>query len=462
MLPTHPPAPFLSQGATSVADMSSQHVCTSCDHASNQWFGRCPACGAWSSAARPAPGSDDLVIATLDRAPPTATARLQTKISAADLVLGGGVVPGSVVLLAGEPGIGKSTLVLQLLGGLVAGGRSCLLVTGEESLSQVALRAGRLGLPLERLRAAASTSLSVLLAAAERERPEVLVVDSIQTLHDEQREGSPGSVTQVRGCACSLVAYAKRTATAILLVGHVTKEGAVAGPKALEHVVDAVLTLEGERSGSLRVLRATKNRFGSCEESGVLQMSGEGLRAVPDPSALLLADRRPGVTGSIVFPRLEGARPVLVEVQALVADSDLPHPRRVAHGVDPRRLALLLGVLAETVALKTGDKDVFVAAAGGLGVREPAADLALCLALFSAARHIPLPGDIVAFGEVGLGGETRRVPGSGRRLLEAARHGFRRAIVPGRAEAAVAGMQLSFADDLASALAVARAARAVA
>jgi DNA repair protein RadA/Sms len=385
---------------------------------------------------------------------------MSTGVAEIDAVLGGGIVPGSVVLLAGEPGIGKSTLVLQVLDGLGGGGHSCLLLTGEESLGQVALRAGRLGLPLHRLRAAASTSLSAVLAASGRERPDVLVVDSIQTLHDAGRDGAPGSVVQVRDCATALVAHAKATGTAVVAVGHVTKEGAVAGPKVLEHVVDAVLTLEGERTGTLRVLHVAKNRFGSCEESGVLQMSAHGLVPVPDPSALLLEDRSPGVTGSIVFPRLDGSRAVLVEVQALVSGSGLAHPRRVAQGTDPRRLDLLLGILAERAGLALGDRDVFVAAAGGLDVREPAADLALCLALFSATRGLAIPSTVVAFGEVGLGGEVRRIPGIGRRLSEAAGHGFRGAIVPGRAEVSALGMRIARADDLSTALAMTKQLRA--
>jgi DNA repair protein RadA/Sms len=439
------------------------HICTSCGHNSSQWFGRCPSCGAWSSAERPPAGAEPaLVVATLDRAPPADSTRLTTALPHVDVVLGGGVVPGSVMLVAGEPGIGKSTLVLQMIHGLTSEGSACLLVTGEESLAQVALRARRLGLPLDCLRVAASTSLAGVLQTAKRERPGVVFVDSIQTLRDDRLDGAPGSVRQVRECATSLVSHAKCTGTAVVLVGHVTKDGAVAGPKALEHVVDAVLMLDGERSGTLRVLRASKNRFGSSEESGVLRMSNRGLEPVPDPSALLLADRRPGVTGSVVFPRLEGTRAVLVEVQALVTGTGLPNPRRVAQGIDARRLALLLGVLSERGGLKLGDRDVFVAATGGLDVREPAADLALCLALFSAARGHPIGGDVVALGEIGLGGEVRRVPGTGRRLAEAASHGFGRAIVPGRAEATLARMKLVFVDELADALALAAKPRAVA
>jgi DNA repair protein RadA/Sms len=262
----------------------------------------------------------------------------------------------------------------------------------------------------------------------------------------------PGSVAQVRGCAARLVRHAKASGMAVLLVGHVTKEGAVAGPKALEHVVDSVLLIEGERSGSLRLLRAVKNRFGSCEETGVFQMSAGGLEGVPDPSAMLLADRRTGGTGSIVFPGLEGTRPVMVELQALVARSDLPHPRRVAIGVDARRMALLLGVLTSSMKVDLKDRDVFVAAAGGLAVREPGADLALCLALLSQARGVSVPSDVVALGEIGLAGEVRRVPGIERRLAEARRLGFHTAIVPRAVPASPAGVTRVRVERVAAAL----------
>jgi DNA repair protein RadA/Sms len=345
-------------------------------------------------------------------------------------VLGGGLVPGSVVLLAGEPGIGKSTLVLQLLDGAARAGAPSFLMTGEESIDQVSLRAARLGINNGGFLAAAGTSLNALLDACAEHRPRFLVVDSIQTLEDVDIEQGPGSITQVRDCAARLIQYAKASATSIVLVGHVTKEGSVAGPKTLEHMVDVVLALDGERSGSVRLLRSTKNRFGSCDETGVFTMEERGLQPVDDPSAMLLADRCEGISGSIVFPGLEGTRPVLMELQALVTDSELPQPRRVASGIDPRRLALMLGVLAERAGIKAGNSDVFVTAAGGLTVREPAADLPLALALCSAKNRVPIAEGIVAFGEVGLGGEVRRVPGSDRRLAEAARLGFRTAIVP--------------------------------
>jgi DNA repair protein RadA/Sms len=404
-------------------------VCTSCGRRTRKWFGRCPDCGAWSSAEQvtSAAPSSDLEVVSLSAAPARLD-RLSSGLDELDRVLGGGLVPGSVVLLSGEPGVGKSTLILQLLDG-VARAHAVLLITGEESVDQTSLRAARLGVDRNAVRVGGSFSLNDVLAACEREQPDVLVVDSIQTLCDSRLEQGPGSVVQVRECAAELVRHAKATGMAIVLVGHVTKDGQVAGPKTLEHVVDAVLSLEGERSGSIRLLRSVKNRFGSCDETGVFIMSPQGLIPVEDPSAMLLADRSRGLPGSVVFPALEGTRPTLVELQALVIPSDLPHPRRVAIGVDSGRLALLLGVLFKQEVI-TGKRDVFVSTAGGLAVREPGSDLPVCLALYSAASDRALDDRVVAVGEVGLGGEVRRVPGIERRLREAARLGFSTAIVP--------------------------------
>jgi DNA repair protein RadA/Sms len=404
-------------------------LCTSCGRRARKWFGRCPDCSAWSSAEQVtrADPSSDLQVVSLSAAPARLD-RLSSGLDELDRVLGGGLVPGSVVLLSGEPGVGKSTLILQLLDG-VARSHAVLLITGEESVDQTSLRAARLGVDRDSVRVGGSFLLNDVLAACERERPDVLVVDSIQTLCDSRFEQGPGSVVQVRECAAELVRHAKATGMAIVLVGHVTKDGQVAGPKTLEHVVDAVLALEGERSGSIRLLRSVKNRFGSCDETGVFIMSPHGLTAVEDPSAMLLADRSRGLPGSVVFPALEGTRPTLVELQALVVPSDLPHPRRVAIGVDSGRLALLLGVLFKHEVI-TGRRDVFVSTAGGLAVREPGSDLAVCLALYSAAFDRALDDRVVAIGEVGLGGEVRRVPGIERRLREAARLGFSTAIVP--------------------------------
>ncbi|MPZ91590.1 MAG: DNA repair protein RadA [Actinobacteria bacterium] len=429
------------------------HSCTACGFSSPRWFGRCPDCGEWNSAAEmTAVGSTSAVKVTTLGDNQSDVERFSTGLIEVDRVLGGGLVLGGVSLLAGEPGIGKSTLVLQLIDGLLRSNRRALLITGEESIGQVALRAARLGVERDRLRAAATASLADVLALAAAEQPDVLVVDSVQTLENAERDQSPGSVVQVRECASALVRYAKVSGTSVILVGHVTKDGTVAGPKTLEHIVDSVLALEGERTGTVRLLRATKNRFGSCDETGVFTMGERGLEAVGDPSAMLLADRRTGVSGSVVFCGLEGTRPVLVEIQSLVAEGSPPNIRRVPIGVDARRLALLVGVLHSRAGLDLSKRDLFVAAAGGFVIREPAADLPLCLAIHSAARGQAVAEDLVAIGEVGLGGEIRRVPGLPRRLAEAARLGFRRALVPRGTKSAVPALEVIEVTDVGHAL----------
>jgi DNA repair protein RadA/Sms len=406
-----------------------RHACEDCGFSAVKWFGKCPDCGSWNTAAvgssreEAAPQVSTLTVIEGD-------VRISTGMEEVDRVLGGGLVAGEVALLSGEPGIGKSTLVLQMVDGVRREGMRPLLVSGEEAISQVSLRARRLGIQGD-LPAVWATDLADVLALCGSERPDVLVVDSIQILADANVESPAGSPSQVRHCAAALVHVAKRSGTIVILVGHVTKDGSVAGPKALEHIVDAVLSLDGDRGGPMRLLRVLKNRFGSCEEIGVFQMNEDGLDPVPDPSSLLLADRLPGISGSLVFPGLEGGRPVLVEVQALVTGAAVQgQPRRVAIGLDARRLTLSLSVLGRRCQQPFGDRDVYAAVVGGLQVREPASDLPLALVLLSAKDEQPLPEGLVAFGEVGLGGEVRRVPGADRRLAEAARLGFHTAIVP--------------------------------
>ncbi|HYI45005.1 MAG TPA: DNA repair protein RadA [Actinomycetota bacterium] len=431
-----------------------RHHCDACGHESPRWFGKCPECGSWSSAKRHAAEPDGVVAESL--ASVTAvTLRLGTGIDEIDRILGGGLVRGSVNLLAGEPGVGKSTLLLQLLAGVASAGGRSLLVTAEESLDQVSQRAARLTLPSNKIDAVSTGFLQDALANARREEPDVLVVDSIQAIQDRSIEQGSGSLVQVRACSAELVALAKSSSMAMILVGHVTKDGAVAGPKTLEHIVDTVLSLEGERGGSLRLLRAMKNRFGSCEETGVFTMTPTGLHVVEDPSALLLADRLAQVSGSIVFPSIQGSRSLLVEIQALVNATNHVPPRRVALGLDQRRLALLLAVINKRTPLDLGAHEVFTAAAGGISVPEPAADLAICLALRSAIADVPINESLVALGEVGLGGEIRRVPNLRRRLIEASRLGFKRALVPARSEVDDVGLEVVEVKDVTSAFAAA-------
>jgi DNA repair protein RadA/Sms len=379
-------------------------------------------------------------------------APMPTTVGELDRVLQGGLVPGSVTLVGGEPGIGKSTLVLQALAGLARAGHRCLVVTAEESAQQVRLRAERLGALPPNLWLVADTALPHVLAHLDVVRPEVVAVDSIQTVEDGALASAPGSVAQVRHCAHQLVRVAKERSLATVLVGHVTKEGSLAGPRVLEHLVDTVLSLEGERHHALRLLRATKHRFGSTDELGLFEMTGAGLDGVPDPSALFLADRRPGIPGSVVAPVLDGHRPLLVEVQALVTPTNLPTPRRSAQGLDHGRLSLVLAVLGARVRLPVHEADVHAVVAGGVKVIEPGADLALALALASAGGDTPLPDDLVACGEVGLGGELRQVHQTARRLAEAARLGFRRAVVPASAPPGPPGVEVLRAATLAEAL----------
>jgi DNA repair protein RadA/Sms len=370
-------------------------------------------------------------VVALAEVSPEARPRAPTGIGELDRVLGGGLVQGSVVLIGGDPGIGKSTLLLQACASLGAG-QPVLYVTGEESPRQVSLRARRLGLDGQGVRLLAETGVERILAAAAAERPEVLVIDSVQTLFTELLQSAPGSVSQVRETAAQLVRWAKQTDTAIFLVGHVTKEGALAGPRVLEHMVDTVLYFEGETGGPFRLVRSVKNRFGAVNELGVFAMTDHGLREVKNPSAIFLSRHQRPVSGSLVMVTREGTRPLLVEVQALVDASPLANPRRVAVGLEQNRLAMLLAVLHRHGGVAMFDQDVFVNVVGGVRIGETAADLPVLLAVLSSYRDRPVDGDLAVFGEVGLSGEIRPVPNGAERLREAAKHGMRRALVPAK------------------------------
>ncbi|MGD8547501.1 MAG: DNA repair protein RadA [Thiohalophilus sp.] len=420
------------------------YSCTECGSQAPKWAGQCGDCGAWntmvevtavsnsgrvarfSGFAGESAGQRVQRLAEVDAAD---VARVPTGIGEFDRVLGNGLVPGSVVLLGGDPGIGKSTLLLQTVVSL-AQRMSPLYITGEESLQQVSLRSQRLGLDAGELRLLAETRVEDILAVAQQEQPRVLVIDSIQTIFTDDLPSAPGSVSQVRESAAQLVRYAKQTRTALFLVGHVTKEGTLAGPRVLEHMVDTVLYFEGDSSSRYRLIRAMKNRFGAVNELGVFAMTDKGLREVNNPSAIFLSRHDEAVPGSVILVTLEGSRPLLVEVQALVDETQLSNPRRVTTGLEHNRLAMLLAVLHRHTGVVTFDQDVFANVVGGVRVTETAADLAVILAVMSSLRNKTLPQDMVVFGEVGLAGEVRPVPNGQERLQEAAKHGFKRAVVP--------------------------------
>jgi DNA repair protein RadA/Sms len=451
-----------------MAKLRTVHRCTECGTGAPQWVGRCPGCGEWNTLVEEVEESRAVASLVAMRAAASPAERpvplfevdaseyvaRPTGIGELDRVLGGGFVPGSVTLVGGEPGIGKSTLLLQVLGSLAPSARG-LLVSAEESKQQVRLRAERLGALHPNILVLSETSLPAILAAVDDVEPDYLVVDSIQTVFDPELGSAPGSVAQVRECAHQLVQVAKGRALTVLLVGHVTKEGSLAGPRVLEHVVDTVLSFEGDRHHALRLLRAAKHRFGSTEELGLFEMGEDGLSGVPDPSGLFLGDRVGGVAGSVVVPAMEGHRPLLVEVQALVSPSSMPMPRRSAQGLDQGRLSLLLAVLDRRVGLSFAGADVYASAVGGVRVVEPGADLAVSLALASALTGVALPAGLVACGEVGLGGELRQVAHTPRRLAEAARLGFTSAVVPASSPDPPAGLTLLRAASLAEAIAAA-------
>ncbi len=417
--------------------------CTDCGHESRKWLGRCPGCGGWNSfAAQPRPatgragggpaprrGAEPVA---LDTAAKAVVDRIPVGLEGVDRVLGGGVVPGSLLLLAGEPGIGKSTLLLQAAAALARESAPAVYISGEESAQQVALRARRLGVVTPHLLLLPETYCESVIDHLQSTTPSVVVVDSVQTMAVEGESGVAGSVAQVRQVAARFQNLAKTRDIPVVLVGHVTKDGAIAGPKLLEHLVDVVLALDGEPGHDLRVLRSSKNRFGNASELALFAMTERGLEGVRNPSAWLLEDRQAGAAGSAVAVALEGSAPLLVEVQALVSPSNLGTPRRVAHGLDPSRLALLLAVLERRAGLAVGDRDVFVNLVGGLALREPALDLAVAAALVSAAADRPLPPDLAVYGEIGLLGEVRAVSRAAERAREAAALGFTRAALPTR------------------------------
>ena len=418
--------------------------CAECGWRTTKWSGRCGECQAWGTVAettRPAvirsrlgpaaPGvmrtsAPAVPITEID--PRTASAR-PTGMDELDRVLGGGLVPGAVVLLAGEPGVGKSTLLLEA-GALASESGPVLYVTGEESAAQVRLRADRIGAVGPSLYLAAETELSAVLEHVEAVRPQLLIVDSVQTITAPGVDGTPGGVTQIREVTAALMAVAKQQFLTTVLVGHVTKDGSIAGPRALEHLVDVVLHFDGDRHAQLRMVRALKNRFGPTDEVGCFELGEYGLIGLPDPSGLFVSQRSKPVPGTCVTVTLEGRRPLLAEVQTLVAASDLEIPRRVTSGLESARVAMVMAVLQRRADVKVGKHDVFAATVGGVRLTEPSVDLAIALALASAAADLSVPGSVVAIGEVGLAGEVRRVPGVARRLAEAERMGFRRAIVP--------------------------------
>ncbi len=421
------------------------YVCSDCGAEYSKWMGQCKECYAWNTiseirlvSAQESKKNDRFSgyagetsgkVQALSEISLQEVPRFSSGFNELDRVLGGGVVPGSAILIGGHPGAGKSTLLLQVMCGL-SKEIPTLYVTGEESLQQVAMRANRLGLPTEHLKMLSETSVEHICNIADQEKPKIMVIDSIQVMHLSDIQSSPGSVSQVRECASFLTRYAKTRQVAIIMVGHVTKDGTLAGPKVLEHAIDASLLLEGESDSRYRTLRSQKNRFGAINELGVFAMTEQGLREVKNPSAIFLSRSEEQVSGSSVVVLWEGTRPLLVEIQALVDHSMLANPRRVAVGLDHNRLSLLLAVLHRHGGLQMSDQDVFVNVVGGVKVTETSADLTLILSLISSFRNRPLPQDLVIFGEVGLAGEIRPVPSGQERISEAAKHGFKRAIVP--------------------------------
>lgn len=422
-----------------------QFQCNECGTTVAKWGGQCPDCRAWNTLVEvPVESREDSrsarfqsfqalpsTVRSLDEVQADVQERINTGLSELDRALGGGVVHGSVTLIGGDPGIGKSTILIQALSSLTDGGdNNILYVSGEESAEQISERARRLELNLKGLMVLTENQLERIFTALADQQPKVIVIDSIQTVYSDKLQSAPGAVGQVRECAAQLVRFAKQTNTAVFLVGHVTKEGAIAGPRVLEHMVDTVLYFEGDSGSRFRVIRAVKNRFGAVNELGVFAMTDKGLREVNNPSAIFLSRHEDPVSGSIIMVTREGTRPLLVEVQALVDSSPLGNPRRVTVGLEQNRLAMLLAVLHRHAGISTVDQDIFINIVGGVRISETGADLPAVLAILSSLRNRPVPNDMVCFGEVGLSGEIRPVQNGPERLHEAAKHGFRQAIVP--------------------------------
>ena len=423
-----------------MAKIKTHFACQQCGYQAPRWMGRCPECGSWGTLVeeRPAvagarggslrqPSAAPVPVTDIQR---PALMRIPTGIAEVDRTLGGGVVPGSVVLIGGDPGIGKSTLLLQVAARVAGQGRKVLYVSGEESAEQIRARAERVGALAPELYLVTETLLEAILDHAERIRPDLLIIDSVQTAHGAELESPPGSISQVREVATRLLTVSKERGISTCLIGHVTKEGSFAGPKALEHIVDTVIYFEGEGQHAYRVLRVTKNRFGSTHEIGIFEMTEAGLQEVGHPSRIFLAERAPGVTGSVVVVTMEGTRPLLVEMQALVAPTHASFPRRVVTGVDGNRVAILVAVLEKRLGMPLSTCDVFVNVAGGVRVTEPAADLGIVAAVASSYRNLPLDPGLVCFGEVGLTGEIREVRHAAQRLHQARHLGFTRCVMP--------------------------------
>ena len=450
-----------------MAKTKSAYVCADCGATALQWFGSCPSCGAAGTltetiAERPGRGGfsnlkHTVVPIALTQIDADELERRPTGIGELDRVLGGGLVAGQVVLIGGDPGIGKSTLLLQALAAL-GSSHKVLYISGEESAEQVAMRARRLALDARAVHLIAEIQLERIAATLDAHKPQVAVVDSIQTLWTEALQSAPGSVAQVRECAAQLARQAKKSGTALFIIGHVTKEGAIAGPRVLEHIVDTVLYFEGDPHSSFRLVRAVKNRFGAVNELGVFAMTDKGLRAVSNPSALFLSHHEKSVPGSCVLATLEGTRPLLVEIQALVDSAHTPNPRRLSVGLEQNRLAMLLAVLHRHAGIATYEQDVFVNAVGGVRIGEPAADLAVSLAIVSSLTDKPIAAKVVVFGEIGLAGEVRPAPRGQDRLKEAAKLGFERAIVPkaNQPKGKIAGLEVIVVERVDQAVAVLR------